>query len=51
MNSKYFMMFFAVTSWASKALMDGKVSKSEIADLIETIASLHGVTIDIDWNN
>lgn len=49
MGNKTYMVVLVVMSWAAKALVDGKVTRSEIAELVGEIAKLYGAPIEIDW--
>lgn len=37
----------AVTSWASKALADGKIDADEIGELVKTICGIFGIKAEI----
>lgn len=45
---KIFQIFGIVSTWANKALADGKITLNEAVDLAMQIAAILGVTIEID---
>ncbi len=45
---KIFQIFGIVSSWATAALADGKVTLNEAADLAIKIAGILGVAIELD---
>ena len=44
---KLFTLFGIVSSWAEKALADGKISLTEAAELAERLGPLLGVPVDV----
>ena len=44
---KLFTLFGIVSSWAEKALKDGKISLTEAAELAERLGPLLGVPVDV----
>lgn len=44
---KLFTLFGIVSTWAEKALKDGKISLTEAAELAERLGPLLGVPVDV----
>ncbi len=45
---KIFQIFGIVSTWATQALADGKITLNEAVDLAMKIAEVLGITIEID---
>lgn len=45
---KVIQMVSAVSAWAAKALEDGKVTKAEAEELINTLCGILGVPFEVD---
>jgi len=46
---KIFSIFGAVSSWADRALEDGKITLQETVDLAESISKILGIPLEVDF--